>query len=138
MILVDTNVWVAALVKEHVHYARSIAFLENQSPERLLTAAHSLAECYSTLTRTNGQYALDRAIAGNLIAGIAARAPVVAMSALQTIDAVRRFSALGTGPRLYDYLIGAVGELYGATTVVTWNVRDFAPLFPAMRVVTPD
>lgn len=72
------------------------------------------------------------------VAAFASELTTVVMTAPQTLDAIRRFGALGIGPRLYDYLIGATGEAYGARTIVTWNTRHFTPLFPQLTVITPD
>lgn len=135
MRLLDTNVLIAALDLSHLHHSPSLALLERNDPT--LIAAHTIAECYSTLTRGNGQYRLSGNEAWTLITSIIAGLTLVALTALQTLNAVRRFSTLGSGPRLYDFLIGATGEVCGAHTIVTWNVRDFITLFPALRVLTP-
>lgn len=135
MRLLDTNVLIAALDTNHLHHSPSLLILENSAST--IIAAHTIAECYSTLTRGNGRYQLLGNEAWSLITSITTSTTLVALTAPQTLDAVRRFSALGTGPRLYDYLIGVTGEIYGAHTIVTWNVRDFVNLFPALRVLTP-
>lgn len=137
MILFDSNVLIAALLPQHPHFQLSHAMVERAAVVATMIAAHSLAECYSTLTRPNRPYLLSGASAADAIERLAADSHVVALSGAQTIDAIRRFAPLGTGPRLYDYLIGATGEAYGAHTIATWNTRDFTGLFPAMRIATP-
>ena len=137
MILIDTNVLVAALVADHIHHETSVECLLRLPASLTVAAAHSLAECYSTLTRINGLYRYPAVEAWTATANLATRIRFVALTAPQTLDAVRRFSALGIGPRLYDYLIGASGELAGAQTIVTWNVRHFGALFPELKIVTP-
>lgn len=137
MILIDTNVFVAAAVGDHLHHEASADCLLRLQPSSTIAAAHSLAECYSTLTRGNGLYRFPAAAAWTATANFAARISFVALTATQTFDTVRRFSALGIGPRLYDYLIGATGEVFGAQRIITWNVGDFSGLFPRLDVVTP-
>lgn len=137
MILVDSNVLVAALFDEHPHNPPSVAFINSVSPDRIMVAAHSLSEAYSTLTRPNRPYRLTGPEAAEAIAAFVNDTRVVALSPSQTLEAIRRFAGIGTGPRLYDYLIGTTGALFGADTIVTWNIRDFDGLFPALRIVTP-
>lgn len=137
MILVDTNVIVATLIVEHLHHRPSVTFIAAVDPGQTVIAAHSFAEAYSTLTRPALGFNLDPARARDALDRVAGQFAVVALSAQQTLDAIRRFSAIGIGPRLYDYLIGATGIRYGADTIVTWNTRHFAGMFPQLRVVTP-
>ena len=59
------------------------------------------------------------------------------MTAEQTVDAVARFADLGIGARLYDYLIGRTGLLYGARAIVTFNTGHLRALFPQVAVHTP-
>ena len=138
MILLDTNVLVAALVQGHPHNAQSIRIIDTASVSTTLIVAHSLAETYSTLTRANRPFRDVGPAVWVAIDELVAATRLVAFSASETQDAIRRFSALGTGPRLYDYLIGATGQAHGARTIVTWNVKDFVPLFPDLEIVTPD
>jgi len=138
LILVDTNVIVATVIVEHFHHRASREACEILTDGSPLLTAHCVAEAYSTITRSNGPYRLPRDLAWTMLASVIDGFTVVAMTAPQALDAVRRFSTLGIGPRLYDYLIGATGEAHGVRTLVTWNVKDFAPLFPNLTVVTPD
>lgn len=138
MNFVDSNVWIAALVAEHVHNAAARRFLRGSPASSLATAAHCLSEAYSQLTRASGPFCFDPRDAAEQVQLVAANVTVHSLSAAQTRDAIQRFAATrGIGPRLYDYLIGATAVAHGADTVVTWNVRHFAPLFPHLRVVTP-
>lgn len=137
MILFDSNVLVAALVEQHPHHDASAAVLLEADPAATLIAAHSLAEAWAVLTRRSLPFRFDGPPAWEQLNRVAERFAVVTLSSVQAVDAIRRFSALGTGPRLYDYLIGVTGETYGARTIVTWNTRDFDGLFPALRIATP-
>ena len=138
MILIDSNVCIAAVIETHVHHEASFGLLQSFRRGTAIIAAHSLAECYSTLTRGGAPYRWTGARADAAIEVVLGELAVVALTAAQTRDAIRRFSAIGTGPQIYDYLIGATGEAHGARTIVTWNTRHFAPLFPHLAIVTPD
>lgn len=137
MIYVDSNVIVAALAESHRHNQASALFLSATNPKKTVVPAHCIAETYGVLTRRNLPFSVSGDVAISLIEPFAERFLVFSLTAFQTLDAIRRFSTLGTGPRLYDYLIGATGETFGAHTIVTWNTRDFTGLFPALRIATP-
>jgi len=138
LILFDSNILVAALFEGHPHYSASVGLVAAATIDSTMIAAHSLAETYSTMTRHNRPYRLSGPDAAAAIDIVAAGSRIVSLSPGQTVDAVRKFSAIGIGPRLYDYLIAATAEAFGASTIVTWNTRDFDGLFPALRVVTPE
>ena len=139
MILVDTNVVVAALVRQHVHHEASAAYLASIDRPQTLFAAHSLAEAYSSLTRHGGHapFRMTGDDAWQALSSIEAHVTVISLTPAQHVDAVRRFSDIGIGPRLYDYLIGRAGEIHGAETIVTWNAGHFRALFPHLAVRTP-
>lgn len=137
MILIDSNVLVAASVGEHPHHPSSNLFL-GTARDRLLVAAHSFSETYTNLTRPHPGYHVQPTVAMAQIDTMAKFVRTVQLDPGATLAAMRRFTMLGgVGPRLYDYLIGATGEAFGADTIVTWNVRHFVPLFPHLRIVTP-
>lgn len=138
MILIDSNVLVATLVGDHKHNGPSTEMVISSDPLKTVLAAHTIAETYAVLTRPKLSFRMTAQEAWSQIEPIAKRFRVAALTPPQTLDAIRRFSALGTGPRLYDFLIGVTGETYGAHTIVTWNTRDFAGLFPQLRIVTPE
>jgi predicted nucleic acid-binding protein len=137
LILFDSNVLVAATVLQHPHHQDSSAVLLDADPAKSLLAAHSLAEAYSVLTRPSLPFRLSSPEAWTQLQIIAERFKIVTLNAVQSVDAMRQFSEIGVGPRLYDYLIAATGAAHGAKTIVTWNTRDFEGLFPAIRIVTP-
>ena len=137
MILLDSNVLIGALFEAHPHFPQSRALVDALPRRSALVAAHSLAEVYSTITRPNRPYQLPGDDAWFMIQSLAQDFAIVMLGVAQHLDAIRRFSRLGTGPRLYDYLIGATAEAHGADTIVTWNTRDFDGLFLGLRIVTP-
>lgn len=139
MILIDSNVIVAELIRDHEHHIEAALFFSAAPLPPILVAAHSYAEAFVTMTRRGGgmPYAYDpaRVIAG--LAEIRSITKLVAMTAEQTIDAVERFADIGIGARLYDYLIGRTGLLHGAAAIVTFNTGHMRALFPQVAVHTP-
>ena len=138
-ILVDSNVVVAAYYRDHIHHAFSDRLLSEKSPDCLI-ASHSLSEAYNHLTRgPSGMPPLAPLQAAKLITAFASTIKCRAITAAEVLAMIESFATLGgRGARLYDYLIGAVAVLEGADTIATWNVRHFAPLFPALRIATPE
>lgn len=57
----------------------------------------------------------------------------------QTFEATGRYAASGgTGPRLYDALIGEAAVLHGIPGIVTWNTGHMRGLFPNLDMLTPE
>lgn len=137
--LFDTNVILAMVVEGHAHHDASVRSFEAVAPPGVALAAHSLAEAYTTLTR-----ALPRGFGASPQAAMAtldrllSETTLLGLSPSQTMAAIRAFARIeGRGPRLYDRLIGEVAAVHGIGTIVTWNTRHLAPLFPGLRVRTP-
>ncbi|MGI4877146.1 MAG: type II toxin-antitoxin system VapC family toxin [Janthinobacterium lividum] len=139
MILIDSNVLVAGLVRDHEHHAEAALLFSADPLPQIIVAAHSHAEAFVTLTRRGGgmPHAYDpaRVIVG--LAEIRSITTLVAMTAEQTIDAIERFADIGVGARLYDYLIGRTAVLHGAKAIVTFNTGHMRALFPGVAVATP-
>ena len=138
MILVDANIFIAAIYPLHVHHNPSSLFLAVTPPTELAVAAAALCEVYNHLTRPPPRYNLAPEVVHAAIEQIARQMRVLQMPPPAMLDAMRRFAERGgRGARLYDFLIGMTGEASGIQTIATWNVRDFAPMFPHLRVATP-
>jgi predicted nucleic acid-binding protein len=137
--LLDSNVIIAALVEDHPHHPASFSLLGTAHEARFAVAAHTHTEAYSHLTRRSaGGFGQSPREAVNALASIRAKTVLLGLTPPQTLEGIRRFSALGgIGPRLYDALIGEVALLHAIPAIVTWNTRHLAPLFPRLRVVTP-
>lgn len=136
--LFDTNVIVATLDQLHEHHEWSAAILETTRESDRLLSAHCLAEAFNRLTRggIGGSFGPNDTAAA--LRDLSIRASVRALDALETLEALSRFAAIGgAGARLYDYLIGHVAVVASAGRIVTWNVRHLRPLFPTLEVLTP-
>lgn len=138
MILADSNVVVAQLVRSHEHHTEAAALFADIH-QRVIIAAHSYAETFVTLTRRGGAipYAFDPVLVITALANIRATTTLVAMSPEQTIHAIESFASIGIGARLYDYLIGRTGVVHGAEAIITFNTGHMRALFPASQVLTP-
>ncbi len=138
--LLDSNVVVAMQAAAHQHHAASLALLDAHDPARFAIAPHSYAEAYVTLTRT-GPHAPFGFGAANTWAGLErlrAATGLLGITPAETVAAIGTYAASGgIGARLYDALIGQVAVAHGVRTILTWNTRHLAGLFPRLAVRTP-
>ena len=138
--LCDTSALVPAVCPWHEHHARTVAELERReiAGEELVLAAHSLAEAYAVLTRLPPPNRLRSADALALLEANWRDARVFQLTATETWDVLRRAHRRGVvGGQTYDMLIAACAAKAGAATIVTWNVRHFAPAAPGVVVTAP-
>lgn len=140
LVLIDTNVIVAALAEAHEHHAASHALFDRDPPLELAVASHCFAEAFTTLTR-RGDHAPFRWSPGETWAAlesVAAAARLVGLSPAQTFEAVRDFALAGhSGARVYDHLIARAAQAAGAAVLVTWNVSHFRGLVDGLDVRSP-
>lgn len=140
LILIDTNVIVAAVAEAHEHHTPSLALFSAEPPLRLAVAAHCYAEAFTTLTR-RGDHAPFRwpaAEAWAVLESVAAATRLVGLSPAQSFDAVRDFAGAGNiGARIYDHLIARAAQVAGAEVLVTWNVGHFRGLLEGVDILTP-
>ena len=140
LVLIDTNVIVAALAEAHDHHEASHALLNTAQPRTFAVAAHCYAEAFTTLTRRS-EHAPFRWPPGEAWAAlesIAAVTRLVGLTPAQSFEAVRDFAAGGNvGARVYDYLIARAAQAAGAEILVTWNVGHFRDLINGLDVRTP-
>lgn len=138
--LCDTTCLVAAVSSWHEHHERTLAELDRRSnqQDQLVLAAHSLAETYSVLTRLPAARRLRAADALATIEANWRSARVVHLTATETWTALEEAVRLGAvGGRTYDALIARAAIKARATTILTWNVRDFAPFAAQIRIEAP-
>ncbi len=140
LILIDTNVIVAAVAEAHEHHPPSLALFAADPSLQLAVAAHCYAEAYTTLTR-RGDHAPFRWPPGEAWAAlesVAAVTRLVGLTPAQSFDAVRDFAAAGNiGARIYDHLIARAARAAGAGVLVTWNVGHFRGLLDGVDILTP-
>ncbi len=122
---------VAILSEAHEHHAASLALLAGSARARFAVSAHSYAEAYSTLTRggERSPFGFTAGEAWAALASLRATTGLVALTAAQTFEATGLYAASGgTGPRLYDALIGGAAVVHGILGIVTWNVGHMRPV----------
>lgn len=137
---VDTSCIVACVCSWHVHHAQAVAAIEARlaAGEKMLSAAHALAEAYAVLTRLPAPHRLSPADAMALIEGNFFD-DAVALDADGYRALLRRAGTEGiAGGRTYDALIAECAVLAKAAVMLTFNARHFSHLEAAgVRVVVP-
>lgn len=140
LVLIDTNVIVAALAEAHEHHAASLALFAQKPTLSIAVAAHSYAEAFSTLTRlgTASPFRWPPDEAWAALESLAAASRLVGLTPAQSIDAVRDFAAAGhIGARVYNHLIIRAAQAAGVRLLVTWNVGHFRSLAKSLEIRTP-
>ena len=143
-ILLDTSVLVPAMVAAHEHHAQALPWMERAvaGEYRLVVAAHSLAECFATLTRLPHGMASSPAQATAVITGNImrrAKALIAALAADDYRDVLEDLGVRGiAGGIVYDALIVRAARQHRAR-IVTFNHRHFVRLVanPAHDLVRP-
>jgi len=135
----DTTVLVAAMVEDEPHHTKCAAALEG-APEGY-AAAHSLAECYATLTGGRLGVRLSPADAARLIRhDIYDRLSLVSMSPADYVIQIESAGPSGArGGATYDLLLLACARKVKAQRIYTLNQRHFVALAPdlAAKIAVP-
>ena len=137
----DTSCMVAAVCAWHVRHAAAATEIERRLDrgERLVIAAHAVAETYAVLTRLPAPHRLSPADAWTLV-----RTNFVDNAALVTLDGPAHVAVIDQlagaglgGGRTYDGLIAACAELSHARALLTFNGRHFDPAPRGVTIVEP-
>ncbi len=137
--LFDTNVLVAATMPNHLHHQPSNARLAQLANGRGACAAHSLAETYTTLTRTS-RYGVPPSDAARIIEQTSKTFKIVSLTPADYVRTIEAAALLGlAGPILYDALLMACARKIDAKAIYTHNVKHFRQVAPdlASRIVEP-
>ncbi len=106
--------------------------------EVLFLAAHSLAETYAVLTRLPSPHRLKAADAISLIEANWGQTHIVHLTGRETWRVIKEAERRGlVGGQTYDVLIAMAALKGGASTLVTWNLRNFASFENQVEVVAP-
>ena len=138
--LCDTSCLVAALCTWHEHHDRTKREIESRSAtkSKMVLAAHSLSETYAVLTRLPPPFRLKGADARSLLEANWAHTETAHLTGSETWRALRAAEERGViGGRTYDALISFAALKAKVETLITWNVRNFAPFHEDIEVVTP-
>jgi predicted nucleic acid-binding protein len=135
----DTTVLVAAMLEDESRHELCAEALE--AAENGCAAAHSIAECYATLTGGKLGLQISAADAAQLIRhNLHERVSLVTLSAAEYFKLLDHAGPAGArGGAIYDLLLLACARLAKAERIYTLNVRHFAALAPdlALQIVTP-
>ena len=138
--LCDTSALIAAVSSWHEHHERTRSEIERRerSDEQMVVAGHSLAETYSVLTRLPAPHRLRADDAIVLIESNWRDTPIVHLTGSEMWSALREAQRRELiGGQMYDALIAIAALKAKAATLITWNVRNFAPFAPSIAVVAP-
>lgn len=137
--LLDTSCLVAAACAWHRHHDSTRREIERRvaAGEKLVLAAHSLAETFSVLTRLPEPHRLRPEDALALIEANWGETRLVALAAGDYRATLRRCRDAGIGGgAVYDALIAACARKAGVGTLVTWDLEGFERFLedePAVR-----
>ena len=136
----DSSVLVAAFYTTHEHHSPSFELFVNLEKRSACTAAHCLAEVYSTLTGMPGKERVGGDEALLFLGSIRERLATVTLEPDEYFKAIDGAAEAGvTGGGIYDAILGQCALKARAQSIYTWNVRHFKRLGPnvAGRVKTP-
>lgn len=109
-----------------------------RAAEELVLSSHSLAEAYAVLTRLPAPHRLRSVDAVALLESNWGQTPAVHLTADEIWRTLRRAQRQGViGGPTFDMLIVASALKAGATTIVTWNERQFASSAREVDIVVP-
>jgi predicted nucleic acid-binding protein len=140
--LPDSSCIVPTLLARHPHHGPARHELDQrlERGERMVAAAHALAESYSVLTRMPRPNRLSPTEARRLLrTGFLDRAELAALEASAYEALLVQAPVHGiAGGRIYDAVIAACAAQARVDVVVTFNERHFRPLLPShVRIVVP-
>lgn len=126
----DTTVLIAAMIEDEPHHASCAAALAGASHGA--AAAHSLAECYATLTGGRLGVQVSPTDAARLIRhNLQERLTLVNLSAAQYLKVVDAAGPAGArGGAIYDLLLLSCARQIRAERIHTLNRRHFLALAP--------
>ncbi len=133
---------VAALCTWHEHHAAAAGEIERRLARRepMLLAGHGLIEAYAVLTRLPAPYRLAAGDAVSLLdTSFISPGRMVTLDSRAYTRLLRAAPADGVvGGRVYDGVIAACARAAGASALLTFNERHFAPFAGGgLSVVVP-
>jgi predicted nucleic acid-binding protein len=138
-VLLDSDVLVAALHRDHPHHARATPWLRSERGAETVVAAHSLAQVFRVLTTVSfGRPFSPSEAADALRQDVVERCAVRSLGPRRHMRCIRAISRRGlAGGIVYDALIAEVGRAAKVDKIVTFNVADFRRVAPDLDVVAP-
>lgn len=128
-VFLDSTVYVAAFYKQDIRHVHSAALISSFTRSKISTAAHSLAEVYSTLTCLPGKLRVSPEEAMLYIGDNRSSCHVIYLDDEEYWKTIRRVSEAGLASGLvYDALIAQCALKAAAKKIYTWNRRHFEML----------
>ncbi len=132
LVLLDTNVLVAAFVATHPHHSAAIHWFQLAEKKKIsiMVAAHSIAECYAVLTRLPLSPKISPAVAYRILRDNAKKmGKLVTLDPQEFMDIAEDLSLLGlSGGIIYDAIILKTAQQHHAEKLVTFNRKHFLQL----------
>lgn len=135
----DSSVLVPVFYADHPHHSLS-AKLFLAAGKDDFCALRTLGEVYVVLTGLPLRPRIAGSEGANIVKQIRDRLTLIALNELEYISAIEAASSGAVvGAAFYDLLIATCALKSGSDTLITWNVRDFMRLGPAVTrlVKTP-
>lgn len=131
-IFLDTNVLVAAVIKQHVFHERSFAVFESvlDHANEGFVSSHSLAEMYSVLTKLPSPYrhTPEQALL-SIEENVLKHFKAISLKASEYGALLREAAGTGTqGGAIYDALLLKCAEVASADRIYTLNLKHFQTL----------
>ena len=142
-VMLDTYVLVPALVSVHPRHSKSFECLlrAKQSDWDLCLSAHSLAECYSVLTRLPVKPPIKTVDANKLIRqSLVENASIICLSQDDYLMVIQDFANKGFSVGIiYDGLFYKAATIASVDYLFTWNHKDFDRIEknPLFEIKTP-
>jgi predicted nucleic acid-binding protein len=136
----DTTVIVASFYEDHLHHQASFDLYSSQRKSTACTAAHCLAEFYSTTTGMPGKRQASPRDALQFLTDVRQRLTLITLDETEYLEVLDAAAESGTaGGAIYDALIARCAMKAKAQILYTWNTKHFMRLKPelAARVREP-
>jgi len=141
LVLLDTNVLVAAFIASHPHHSAAIHWFELAEKKKIsiMVAAHSIAECYAVLTRLPLSPRISSAVAYYILRDNAKKmGKLVSLDPHEYMDIAEDLSLLGlSGGIIYDAIILKTAQKHHAKKLVTFNTKHFMQLCSDVHFIQP-
>jgi predicted nucleic acid-binding protein len=139
----DTSVLVAAMIPAHQHHHQAAPWLRRAHAGDFpwFICAHSLAECYATLTAPTRSLGFAPALAVQAIREnvTAKNAVVVELTTADYQAAIENVATLGLASGvIYDALIATAAQKVGIERFLTLNVKHFLRVWQGdVQIIQP-
>jgi predicted nucleic acid-binding protein len=134
--LFDSSVLVPVFYADHPQHTPSTKIFLSAGKEDFC-ALRTLGEVYATLTGLPVRPRITGPEGMSIIRQITDRLTIVALGEREYVSALESAaSGAIVGAAVYDALIGHCALRAGAEVLLTWNVRDFTRLGPAIAKIT--